>query len=801
MPSPELLSGLLRVAFTNDGASFDLNAERAKRAGQMRSIRQRVTSSAGSDGGPQAWRELARGIPSDTPGYSAHAAQYRKFLAGIALALGGEASSAEVGEASKIAFRAIQAGRAVHKNTNKDEADVSAPRGLGEKQKKAEAAVQAVDRAALKLGRTWLGAPSGTSLPAALMTHSNAAARVFGSPGPSDEALRQMLAAHEPLEAWLREHRPSAGASRNSGGSNAEYGASYDVLPDTGWSGSLAETAERYSTAAVEAEEAERAEATGDGEALDGWLPTEPTAEADAAGHPEVRHDVSWLRQRCRLHLEAVHFDSGGASQIEVDMLAASILTELESGKSDDHLQGDLLELLGYSAFDFIAELLPQRAVLATAVRKLLAAARGGAAGAAPLGPGAQQQQQQIPGCAVSLTSLSAKASAKARRKEQQKQAREMKRAAHEEVRSAEELDEEVRWLAEAGFEPATQYISELAAAAAPAPVSETLAMLREGAGIGGVGKSLPEGTQRFNRNGYEEVRVPPASKGSVSEQRLVQISELPEYAQMAFKGVKALNRLQSAVVGTALYSNENMLVCAPTGAGKTNVALLSVMQQVGSCVENGVLDRDKLKMVYIAPMKALAQELVGKFSKSLAPLGLQVREYTGDMQLTKREILMTQLIVTTPEKWDVVTRKGSDALVQSVGLLIIDEVHLLNDDRGPVIEALVARTLRLVESSQQMIRIVGLSATLPNHADVALFLKVNPQTGLYYFGDAYRPVPLSQTFIGVQEKNVLKQKAAMLDIAYDKALAALRNGKQVSLVCRLCLACSRWAASITGVH
>ena len=56
-------------------------------------------------------------------------------------------------------------------------------------------------------------------------------------------------------------------------------------------------------------------------------------------------------------------------------------------------------------------------------------------------------------------------------------------------------------------------------------------------------------------------------------------------------------------------------------------------------------------------------------------------------MQLTKREIMATQVIVTTPEKWDVVTRKGSDGLVQSVGLLIIDEVHLLNDDRGPVIE------------------------------------------------------------------------------------------------------------------
>lgn len=55
--------------------------------------------------------------------------------------------------------------------------------------------------------------------------------------------------------------------------------------------------------------------------------------------------------------------------------------------------------------------------------------------------------------------------------------------------------------------------------------------------------------------------------------------------------------------------------------------------------------------------------------------------------------------MVTTPEKWDVVTRKstGDVALAQLVKLLIIDEVHLLHDDRGAVIESLVARTLRQV--------------------------------------------------------------------------------------------------------
>jgi len=58
-------------------------------------------------------------------------------------------------------------------------------------------------------------------------------------------------------------------------------------------------------------------------------------------------------------------------------------------------------------------------------------------------------------------------------------------------------------------------------------------------------------------------------------------------------------------------------------------------------------------------------------------------------------------MLVTTPEKWDVVTRKstGDVALAQLVKLLIIDEVHLLHDDRGSVIECLVARTLRQVSS------------------------------------------------------------------------------------------------------
>lgn len=91
---------------------------------------------------------------------------------------------------------------------------------------------------------------------------------------------------------------------------------------------------------------------------------------------------------------------------------------------------------------------------------------------------------------------------------------------------------------------------------------------------------------------------------------------------------------------------------------------------------------------------------MVGNFSSRLSEAyGINVRELTGDMNLTKSEIEDTQIIVTTPEKWDIITRKSGDrTYTQKVRLLIIDEIHLLHDDRGPVLESIVARTVRQIE-------------------------------------------------------------------------------------------------------
>ncbi|KAI8426808.1 hypothetical protein MSG28_014491 [Choristoneura fumiferana] len=201
-------------------------------------------------------------------------------------------------------------------------------------------------------------------------------------------------------------------------------------------------------------------------------------------------------------------------------------------------------------------------------------------------------------------------------------------------------------------------------------------------------------------RDSYEEVHVPALKPKPFDEgETLLPVDKLPKYVQPAFEGFKSLNQDTAA-----LESDENLLVCAPTGAGKTNVALLCILREVGKHVnDDGTVNAGDFKMIYVAPMRSLVQEMVGSFSKRLAPYNMKVSELTGDHQLTRAQIEATQLIVCTPEKWDIITRKGGErSFTNLVRLIIIDEVHLLHDERGPVLEALVARTLRTVEQTQE---------------------------------------------------------------------------------------------------
>ncbi|XP_057777180.1 DExH-box ATP-dependent RNA helicase DExH12-like [Salvia miltiorrhiza] len=285
----------------------------------------------------------------------------------------------------------------------------------------------------------------------------------------------------------------------------------------------------------------------------------------------------------------------------------------------------------------------------------------------------------------------------------------------------------------------------------------------------------LPVGSYRNHKKGYEEVHVPALKpKPLADNEKLVKISDLPDWAQPAFRGMSQLNRVQSKVYDSALFTPENILLCAPTGAGKTNVAMLTILQQIGLNRNNdGSYNHSNYKIVYVAPMKALVAEVVGNLSNRLEPYGVKVRELSGDQSLTRQQIEETQIIVTTPEKWDIITRKSGDrTYTQLVKLLIIDEIHLLHDNRGPVLESIIARTVRQIETTKEHIRLVGLSATLPNYEDVAIFLRVKLDKGLFHFDNSYRPVPLAQQYVGITVKKPLQRFQLMNDVCYEKVIS-----------------------------
>ncbi|KAI6238035.1 hypothetical protein M3Y99_00730500 [Aphelenchoides fujianensis] len=280
----------------------------------------------------------------------------------------------------------------------------------------------------------------------------------------------------------------------------------------------------------------------------------------------------------------------------------------------------------------------------------------------------------------------------------------------------------------------------------------------------------LPQGSYRKQKKSYEVVYVPALKpKPFAKDEKLVAIDDLPKWARAGFAGFKSLNRIQSQIQKSALHEDENLLICAPTGAGKTNVAVMCILRELSKHMnEDGSVRKDEFKCIYIAPMRSLVQEMVGSFKKRLEPYHIEVGEMTGDQQMSKEQFMATQVIVCTPEKYDIITRKGGErAYNQLVRLIIIDEIHLLHDDRGPVLEAIVARTIRQMEQTKDYCRLVGLSATLPNYQDVATFLRVKRQADQDENVDKKK----GSTTSGSRRRRRSNAYQAMNEIVYEKVM------------------------------
>ena len=202
----------------------------------------------------------------------------------------------------------------------------------------------------------------------------------------------------------------------------------------------------------------------------------------------------------------------------------------------------------------------------------------------------------------------------------------------------------------------------------------------------------------------------------------------IPEFAD-AF-GFEEFNRMQCEALPGILDTDANVVASAPTASGKTALAELAIcrtLQASGTAL-------------FIAPMRALTNEKESEWDR-FEELGYSVYVVTGERDLNTRRAGRADILVMTPEKADSATRKHDSSrygFMTEIDSVLLDEVHLLDSDhRGGVLEVVVARLRRLCDP-----RIVALSATMKNVADIANWLDAPPET-TFDFGDDHRPVQL----------------------------------------------------------
>lgn len=256
-------------------------------------------------------------------------------------------------------------------------------------------------------------------------------------------------------------------------------------------------------------------------------------------------------------------------------------------------------------------------------------------------------------------------------------------------------------------------------------------------------------------------------------------------------------NRVQSQCL-TAFTTNNNLIVSAPTGSGKTVLFEMAICREfsqrpsapdvVGKCV-------------YLSPIRALCTEKAAEWTSKFEPLGINVCTLSGDEfkpgGVSQPSLMNADIILCTPEKLDSVTRNDtgtlSQSLVATVSLLCIDEVHHLSDSRGAALEAVVARMFLCsdelkknvsLEKSQMPaahLRVLAASATVPNLPEIASWLRVQDNEYCKTFSDSYRAVPLEHKVLGYTVKNQWKLNDYLASRCYQVVM--LYSSKKSSLV------------------
>lgn len=206
----------------------------------------------------------------------------------------------------------------------------------------------------------------------------------------------------------------------------------------------------------------------------------------------------------------------------------------------------------------------------------------------------------------------------------------------------------------------------------------------------------------------FDEIQLPP---------------ELLSYIQG--KGLTELYPPQEQAIRSGLLEGKSLVVSSPTASGKTLIAIMAAFVKV---------KLQGRKVVYLAPLRALASEKYAEFSE-LSRFGIQSVISTGDYDSSGESLGRGDVIVLTNERFDSVMRHGVGWL-RSVGLFIADEVHLAgNGSRGPTLEMILTKIMQLGLDVQML----SLSATISNSGMIGEWLRSK------VVELDWRPVPLRE--------------------------------------------------------
>ncbi len=191
--------------------------------------------------------------------------------------------------------------------------------------------------------------------------------------------------------------------------------------------------------------------------------------------------------------------------------------------------------------------------------------------------------------------------------------------------------------------------------------------------------------------------------------------------------GVTALYPPQVEAIRKGVLDKKNLVLAVPTAAGKTLIAELCMLKSI---LQYGG------KALYIAPLKALASEKYNDFKKKYEALGIKIGIATGDLDSPSKYLDRYQILIATAEKVDSILRSKAGWLINSLSVIVLDEVHFINDEsRGPTLEILIARIKQLKPD----IQILALSATISNADELAGWLDANLALS------HWRPIPLKE--------------------------------------------------------